>query len=85
MEEVYKEKKNFVERTLQIAAMQADDQVSFLSYDWDNAGSELVTINYFGGNSVRINVSANSLAAILMEVARELSGGQAHGRIGGAE
>lgn len=81
--EGYQEKKDFVERALQIVAMKADDQVSFLSYDWDDAGMELVTINYYGGNRVRIDVTANSLAAIMIEVARELAGGQAHGRIGG--
>lgn len=42
--------------------------------------SELVIINYKGGARAVINVTANSLGAIMKEVAREVYGGGAHGR-----
>ena len=42
--------------------------------------TEYVTINYTGGARAIINVTANSLGAIMQEIAREVYGGGAHGR-----
>lgn len=57
-----------------------------MSYDRKGnlfGSTETVTITYFGGHTDRINVTGNSLLAILHEVVREIDGHHAHGHIYG--
>ena len=55
------------------ALLMADDRSEVISCKYDKKpGLESVEIVYKGGYTVRINVTANSLGAILKEVAKEV-------------
>ena len=84
--EIYRDKQHYVERILAPAVVAAGADVIFLSYDRKGnlyGSTETVTITYFGGHTDRINVTGNSLLAILHEVVREIDGHNAHGHIYG--
>lgn len=78
--EMYRDKQHYVERILTPAVVAAGADVIFLSYE-KKGSTETVTITYFGGHTDRINVTGNSLLAILHEVVREIDGHNAHGHI----
>lgn len=82
--EIYRDKQHYVERILAPAVVAAGADVIFLSYDRKSnlyGSTETVTITYFGGHTDRINVTGNSLLAILHEVVREIDGHHAYGHI----
>lgn len=67
------------------AILLADDRSHVTSCVYSNENgfdrTEYVTIWYKGGAMAKINVSANSLGAILKEVAAEVYGNGALGRV----
>ena len=75
-----KEKQHYVERILAPAIEAVGAGVTFLSYGKERS-TEIVTVNYYGGHTDRINVTGNSLLAILHEVVREIDGHHAYGHI----
>ena len=80
--EIYRDKQHYVERILAPAVEAVGEGVTFLSYEKDRS-TEIVTVNYYGGHVDKINVTGNSLLAILHEVVREIEGHNAHGHIYG--
>lgn len=55
--------------------LRSDDRsgVKSITYEMDNEKQlEIVTIKYDGGSTAKINVTCNSLGAILKEVVREV-------------
>lgn len=81
---IYEQKKQYVEKTLTMAVIAVEADVNYLSYDRKSnlyGSNETVTITYFGGHVDRINVTGNSLLAILHEVVREIDGHRAYGHI----
>lgn len=82
LEEMYQEKRNYVERDLLFALLPLGMDVAFLVYDRDEkTKSEVVIIHYFGGHEDRINVTCNSLSAICMETVRQVIAHDARGYI----
>lgn len=79
---MYREKQHYVERILAPAVEAVGADVTYLSYE-KGRNTEIVTVNYYGGHTDRINVTGNSLLAILHEVVREIEGHNAHGHIYG--
>lgn len=77
---MYREKQQYVERILAPAVGAVGAGVTYLSYGMEGS-TEIVTVNYYGGRTDRINVTGNSLLAILHEVVREIEGHNAHGHI----
>ena len=77
---MYREKQNYVEQILAKAVGAVGAGVRHLSYGMEGS-TEIVTVNYYGGHTDRINVTGNSLLAILHEVVREIEGHNAHGHI----
>ena len=55
--------------------------ITFCHTKKEVGSTEIVTINYYGGHTDRINVTGNSLLAILHEVVREIDGHHAYGHI----
>ena len=78
--EIYRDKQHYVERILAPAVVAAGADVTYLSYGSEGS-TEIVTVNYYGGHTDRINVTGNSLLAILHEVVREIDGHHAFGHI----
>lgn len=84
---IYEGKKAYIDRYLSPAVNQTEADVAYLTYEWEirpgsrTASLEIVTVHYYSGNTDRINVTANSLVAILHEVIREIDGHRAHGHI----
>lgn len=76
--DMYEEKRWYVEGPLEQLL-----QASYLDVDsvrYEKKGSmEVVTITYIGGHIDRINVTCDSLAAILKEVALQVTGHNAVG------
>lgn len=82
--DIYEQKKQYVEKTLTMAVIAVEADVNYLSYDRKGnlyGSNETVTITYFGGHTDQINVTGNSLLAILHEVVREIDGHHAYGHI----
>lgn len=82
--DIYEQKKQYVEKTLTMAVIAVEADVNYLSYDRKSnlyGAIETVTVHYFGGHTDRINVTGNSLLAIMHEVVREIEGHNAHGHI----
>ena len=77
---MYREKQHYVERILAPAVEAVGAGVTYLSYEKVRS-TEIVTVNYYGGHTDKINVTGNSLLAILHEVVREIEGHNAHGHI----
>nr|WP_288793793.1 hypothetical protein [uncultured Eubacterium sp.] len=77
---MYREKQHYVERILAPAVGAVGAGVTYLSYGMEGS-TEIVTVNYYGGRTDRINVTGNSLLAILHEVVQEIEGHNAHGHI----
>lgn len=81
---IYEQKKQYVEKTLTMAVIAVEADVSYLSYDRKSnlyGAIETVTVHYFGRHTDHINVTGNSLLAILHEVVREIDGHHAYGHI----
>jgi hypothetical protein len=76
--DMYEEKKWYVERLLEPVLQASYLDVDSLSYE-KNGSLEVVTIIYIGGHRDRINVTWNSLGAILKEVALQATGHDAVG------
>ena len=68
--DTYEEKKWYVERLLEPVMQASYLDIQGLTYK-NKAGTEVVTIHYVGGHKDRINVTCNSLSAILLEVVRQ--------------
>lgn len=82
--DIYEQKKQYVEKTLTMAVIAVEADVNYLSYDRKSnlyGAIETVTVHYFGGHTDHINVTGNSLLAILHEVIREIDGHHAYGHI----
>lgn len=82
--DIYEQKKQYVEKTLTMAVIAVEADVNYLSYDRKSnlyGSTETVTITYLGGHTDKINVTGNSLLAILHEVVREIDGHHAYGHI----
>lgn len=83
---VYEDKAEFVEKLNRyiVPYLLLEQSILRIEYDMDEESElETVTIEYLGGHKDVINVSMNSKTAILLEVARQLSGEGAYGLIKG--
>jgi hypothetical protein len=69
--DVYEEKKWYVEGPLEQVLQASYLDVDSVRYE-KNGSMEVVTINYIGGHRDRINVTGNSLEAILRDVVRQI-------------
>jgi hypothetical protein len=69
--DVYEEKKWYVEKLLEPVLQASYLDVDSVRYE-KNGSMEVVTINYIGGHRDRINVTGNSLEAILRDVVRQI-------------
>jgi hypothetical protein len=71
--DIYDEKLWYVTKKLEPAMKAAGLDIAGLDYAkyGDYGDIEIVTINYYGGHTDCINVTGNSLAAILKEVVRQ--------------
>lgn len=76
--DTYEEKKWYVEKLLEPVMQASYLDVKVLTYE-KKAGTEVVTIHYVGGHEDPINVTGNSLAAILKEVTDQAIGHDADG------
>lgn len=76
--DVYEEKKWYVEKLLEPVLQASYLDVDSVRYE-KNSSMEIVTITYIGGHRDRINVTWNSLAAILKEVTDQAIGHDAEG------
>lgn len=68
--DTYEEKKWYVEKLLEPVMQASNLDVDSVRYE-KNGSMEVVTINYIGGHRDRINVTWNSLSAVLLEVVRQ--------------
>lgn len=69
--DVYEEKKWYVEKFLEPLLQASYLDVDSVRYE-KNGSMEVVTITYIGGHRDRINVTGNSLEAILRDVVRQI-------------
>lgn len=76
--DTYEEKKWYVEKLLEPVLQASNLDVDSVRYE-KNSSMEIVTITYIGGHRDRINVTWNSLAAILKEVTDQAIGHDAEG------
>lgn len=74
--EMFEEKRIWVDHIENLLVSDESSGVEYLKYEVEERGQgdyeEYVTIVYVTGFAAKINVTADSLAAILMEVTREV-------------
>lgn len=78
----YEGKKEFVEAIAALLKKEEGSDVINITYDYDSsAGLEVVEIIYYGGHTSKVNVTMNSNGAIFREIAAEVYGNGAFGRM----
>lgn len=80
MAKMYADKYEFVKRTELALRFDKRSDVAHIDYV-GNQYSEIVTITYINGEEAKINVHGNSCGAIFREIAAEVYGDGAFGRI----
>lgn len=81
MENIYKQKENFIKEVK--TALKADPRssVADITYQINEQGLEIVTVEFIGGGSRKINVTGNSNGANFTEIGRAVYEGGARGEI----
>lgn len=73
-------KKEFIDKLKEAIKLDERSCVKDITYERARE-KEIITITYTGGAEVRINVACNSHGANLLEIAREVYGNGAFGRM----
>lgn len=81
MKQIYQKKEAFVKRVKLALIADERSSVADITYQRNEQGLEIVTVEFVGGGLRRINVTGNSNGANFMEIGRAVYEGGAKGEI----
>lgn len=81
MEQIYQKKEAFIEHVKLALIADERSSVADITYQRNEQGLEIVTVEFVGGGLRRINVTGNSNGANYMEIGRAVYEGGAKGEM----